>query len=96
MEMMRRASPRGVQTSTTQRPFRCPAVDEAVQRIRIDPLAFALLETLPDEPNVRRFLLNRFPYAIIYEVVSTEIRILAVAHARRRPQFWEKRRGGSN
>src|SRR5262245_42511199 len=64
------------------------AVDEAFQRIRNDPMAFAQLETLPDESNVRRFLLKRFPYAIIYEAMSTEIRILAVAHARRRPQFW--------
>ena len=32
---MRRASPRGVQTSTTQRPFRCPAVDEAVLAIGV-------------------------------------------------------------
>ncbi len=68
------------------------AVDAAVQRIRNDPLQFATLETLPDEPNVHRFLLQRFPYAIIYEVVSTEIRILAVVHAHRRPQYWKQRR----
>jgi len=63
------------------------AVDTGVQRIRKDPLAFALLETLPEEPNVRRFLLQRFPYGIIYEIIPNEIRILAVAHTRRRPQY---------
>jgi plasmid stabilization system protein ParE len=68
------------------------AVDAAVQRIRDDPLQFSTLETLPDEANVRRFLLKRFPYAIIFEVISGEIRILAVAHGRRRPQYWKQRR----
>ena len=68
------------------------AVDAALQRIREDPLQFPNLETLPDEPNVRRFLLKRFPHAIVYEVVSTDIQILAVAHTRRRPQYWKKRR----
>ena len=66
-------------------------VDTALQRIRDDPLQFPILETLPDEPSVRRFLLKRFPYTIIYEVVSPEIQVLAVAHVRRRPQYWKKR-----
>ena len=44
------------------------AVDTALQRIGDDPLQFPVLETLPDEPSVRRFLLKRFPYTIIYEV----------------------------
>jgi hypothetical protein len=57
-----------------------------------DPLQFPTLETLSDEPSVRRFLLKRFPFAIVYEVVSSDIQILAVAHARRRPQYWKKRR----
>jgi toxin ParE1/3/4 len=68
------------------------AVDEAVQRIANDPLAFAVLETLSEESNVRRFLLKRFPYVVIYEVLPDEIRIVAFAHARRRPHFWKKRR----
>jgi len=67
------------------------AVDTALQRIGDDPLQFPILETLPDEPSVRRFLLKRFPYTIIYEVVSPEIQVLAVAHVRRRPQYWKKR-----
>jgi hypothetical protein len=67
------------------------AVDAGVQRIRNDPFAFALLESLPEEQNVRRFLLKRFPYAIIYEIAMDEIRILAVAHTRRRPGYWKKR-----
>jgi toxin ParE1/3/4 len=72
------------------------AVDAGVQRIRHDPLAFPLLETLPEEHNVRRFVLARFPYAIIYELLSNEIRILAIAHTRRRPGYGKKRLAGDS
>ena len=40
----------------------------------------------------RRYLMRRFPYAIIYSVSENEIRILAVAHHSRRPSYWENRR----
>jgi toxin ParE1/3/4 len=67
------------------------AVDAAMQRISTDPVEFALLETAPVESNVRRFLLRRFPYAIIYEITSDEVRVLAIAHTRRRPDYWKRR-----
>jgi plasmid stabilization system protein ParE len=40
----------------------------------------------------RRHLLRRFPYSIIYQVASDEIRIVAVAHQRRRPAYWAGRK----
>lgn len=39
----------------------------------------------------RRYLLRRFPYSIIYQVTVEELRILAVAHHRRRPGYWADR-----
>jgi plasmid stabilization system protein ParE len=33
----------------------------------------------------------RFPYSLIYSVLPDEIRILAVAHQRRRPFYWQGR-----
>jgi plasmid stabilization system protein ParE len=41
----------------------------------------------------RRYLLRRFPYSIIYQVTTEELRILAVAHHRRRPGYWAHNRG---
>jgi toxin ParE1/3/4 len=43
-----------------------------------------LLDTSP-ELNIRRALLPRFPYASIFIELPSEIRIIAVAHVKRRP-----------
>jgi len=37
--------------------------------------------------NRRRYLLRRFPYSIIYQITNDELRIIAVAHHRRRPGY---------
>jgi plasmid stabilization system protein ParE len=39
----------------------------------------------------RRLPLRRFPYALIYRVDSDAVRIVAVAHRRRRPNYWRPR-----
>ena len=40
----------------------------------------------------RRYLLRRFPYSIIYQVSAEELRVIAVAHQRRRPGYWVGRK----
>ncbi len=40
----------------------------------------------------RRYILRRFPYSIIYQVTTEELRILAVAHHRRRPGYWAQQK----
>jgi toxin ParE1/3/4 len=42
--------------------------------------------------RIRRLPLRRFPYSIVYYLRESEVRILAVAHQRRRPGFWRGRR----
>ena len=44
-------------------------------------------------PAIRRALLDRFPYAVAFEIREHEIIILAVAHAKRRPLYWARRAG---
>jgi len=46
----------------------------------------------PWRRGTRRFLMQRFPYSIIYSTSSEEIRILAVAHQSRRPGYWRNRK----
>lgn len=38
--------------------------------------------------NIRRRLVHRFPYAILYEVHSHEVLIIAIMHLRRHPTYW--------
>ena len=38
--------------------------------------------------SVRRRLCSRFPYALLYTVAESEIRILAVMNLKRRPGYW--------
>jgi plasmid stabilization system protein ParE len=42
--------------------------------------------------NRRRYLLRRFPYSVIYQIGSDELRVIAVAHHRRRPGYWAGRK----
>jgi plasmid stabilization system protein ParE len=40
------------------------------------------------EPGVRRCLLARFPYGLIYGVDRKTIVVVAVAHLHREPRYW--------
>ena len=42
--------------------------------------------------GLRRFVLARFPYTIIYACTEDELRVYALAHQKRRPGYWRKRR----
>mgnify|MGYP005851116005 CR=1 FL=1 len=63
----------------------------ALVSIERHPRRFAPYAYAPANHEVRRCLLGRFPYGIIYEVRSDELVILAVAHAVRRPGYWRSR-----
>jgi plasmid stabilization system protein ParE len=45
----------------------------------------------PFEGSMRRLLLQRFPYSIIYQAEEETILVVAVAHQRRRPGYWKDR-----
>ncbi|MEO0249066.1 MAG: type II toxin-antitoxin system RelE/ParE family toxin [candidate division WOR-3 bacterium] len=42
--------------------------------------------------RVRKKPMAKFPYSLVYSVRPDEIRILAVAHQKRRPFYWRGRR----
>ncbi len=43
------------------------------------------------EHNTRRFVLQRFPFAITYREKDSGVQILAFAHGHRRPGYWKER-----
>ena len=43
------------------------------------------------EPGVRRRVVRRFPYSLIYTVDHEEISILAVMHHKQKPRYWVTR-----
>ncbi len=42
-------------------------------------------------PNIRRRALRRFPYYILYSIEANDVLVVAVAHHRRAPGYWEDR-----
>jgi plasmid stabilization system protein ParE len=60
--------------------------EHAIQQI----LAFP--ESAPEvSPGVRRKLIRKFPYGVLYSIREYDIRILAVMNLRRRPFYWRGR-----
>lgn len=41
--------------------------------------------------STRRMLVGSFPYQVVYHLTRTEIVIVAVAHLKRRPNYWKGR-----
>ena len=58
-------------------------VDRCPQSIEAHLEAGAILRG-----SVRRRLLRRFPYALLYKIKPSGIRILAVMNLKRRPTYW--------
>ncbi len=42
--------------------------------------------------QIRRFLLTRFPFAVLFLVLSDSVVVLAIAHTKRKPFYWRARR----
>lgn len=61
-------------------------VREAIRLTQSMPLAWPRMEE-----DVRRILVHRFPYGLLYSVDNDRLRILAVMHLRRQPGYWRKR-----
>lgn len=59
------------------------ALDRTIRRIAAYP--FSCVEI---EPDIRRCLLTRFPYGVIYGIDSNTIVVIAIAHLHREPRYW--------
>jgi len=62
------------------------AVEEAVHKVLENPEACQLVGN-----EVRHKLLMRFPYSVLYVIEPDRIRVVAIAHQKRRPGYWSYR-----
>lgn len=62
------------------------AVAEAVRSAVAHPERGA-----PRSKNTRRWLVKGFPFGVIYRATDAEVVIVAVAHQRKRPEYWSQR-----
>jgi len=68
-------------SSDLQRQFRA-GIFSAIDRIRTKPFLYVEVD------GIRRALLRRFPYSIVYRVISNDtVRVLVIRHHRRHPEF---------
>lgn len=61
-------------------------LDRAVRRAAIFPMSCPEIG-----PGIRRCLLARFPYGLIYGADGETIIVIAVAHLHREPRYWMDR-----
>jgi plasmid stabilization system protein ParE len=62
-------------------------IQRAIQSIVEFPAAAPLVRG-----RVRKRIVSKFPYSLVYAARENEVRILAVAHHKRRPFYWRGRR----
>ena len=58
--------------------------------------AISILERFPEigeevRPGIRKIMLRRFPYKLIYAITRGDLYIIAVAHGHREPDYWSER-----
>jgi hypothetical protein len=61
-------------------------VHHAISRIRQFPKRWPVIEG-----EVRRGLIRRFPYGVVYTIEQDDIVVVAVGHLHRDPDYWKHR-----
>jgi plasmid stabilization system protein ParE len=61
-------------------------IESAIEQIAESPTTHPVADG-----ELRRFLLDRFPYGILYAIGTKFVRVIAVAHLHRRPGYWRGR-----
>lgn len=58
-------------------------VRTSINRISIFPKAWTVIR-----PNIRKCVMHKFPYNILYSIQENTILIIAIAHHHRQPDYW--------
>lgn len=63
-------------------------VYKSIKRISNHPSAWSNIDT-----NIKRILVNRFPYGVLYSSQNEYIYIIAIMNLYREPNYWKDRLG---
>ena len=63
-------------------------VDGAIETVRESPMIWPFGD---EDCGIRRYLVHRFPYGVVYRVCDQIVQIIAVMHLRRHPDYWRGR-----
>ena len=44
-----------------------------------------------ESENIRRYILHKFPYKVLYSIEKDHIYVIAIAHLHREPMYWINR-----
>jgi len=58
-------------------------VRNSINRISIFPKAWTVIR-----PNIRKCVMHKFPYNILYSIQKNTILIIAISHHHRQPEYW--------
>ena len=58
----------------------------SLNRISIFPKAWSVIR-----PNIRKCVMHKFPYNILYSIHGNTVLVIAIAHHHRRPNYWVNR-----
>ncbi len=61
-------------------------IRKALRSIKIHPDAWP-----SERGDIKKFILHKFPYKILYSIESDYIYIIAIAHQHRKPEYWTER-----
>lgn len=61
-------------------------VDEVLARLTRNPLAYPIIYK-----SVRRAVIHRFPYNVLFMVREKDVAVIAILHNKRSPRVWQSR-----
>ena len=61
-------------------------VDKAIDQVSKRPRSWRAIDG-----DVRRYIVEIFPYSLIYSIEQDHVLILAVSHQSRHPEYWKDR-----
>ena len=64
------------------------AVEQAFVKVMEHPETWPRWEI---DPSYQKFLMKHFPFIIFYRVTASQVRVVAVAHAKKKPGYWKQR-----